>query len=468
MNFEFMKGLGSLDKVSDSCMNAEELAISKPDLSIISSRKSAEVIAKFVLFMAHSEECESLTFADILADSVVKKYLNSVAVLDAFHFIRKNGNIAVHTLKPVSPNTSIAVLQRLHFIVGEVAKRMGLLSCYPQFNAEVVRNDSAQFNDMNVEVLAQEMYDDFVLSKNRVKRLINEFSDLCSSVHLVSGNIDMNECIEFKSKPTQESTITYVQEHFVFMAVQGLKARNGLLEDEDITYSAELTICGKDGYTTTDLFSVVEGIMHDLPKADGFKITSNYYGPSVAPWFNDAVREEFWQTINRIGKYEQVTYTIFEFNYNHGAGGCSKYENGTWTAPQLQRTPKIIDCNFGNDWWCWNLDLYVDLDYETHPEILTALRQTVRKHIPTDQIQYCESAWADGDVNILVNSITWCPRTLRVVQDFLDEINKILEPVKAECIGSSGDCGWFQTRFPFAEANWDWFDDGFKIVGLQY
>ena len=131
-----------------------------------------------------------------------------------------------------------------------------------------------------------------------------------------------------------------------------------------------------------------------------------------------------------------------------------------------QYTPDIIDRDFGNDWWCWNLDLDIDFDYEEHPEILTALQQTVRKHIPADQVKYCESAWEDGDVGILINSITWCPRTLRVVQDFLDEVNKILGPIKAECSGFGGECGWYQPQVPFAEANWDWDDEkGFVIGG---
>ena len=51
-----MKGLGSLDKAFNSCANAEELALSKPDLSMISSRKSAEVLAKFVFLVAHPED----------------------------------------------------------------------------------------------------------------------------------------------------------------------------------------------------------------------------------------------------------------------------------------------------------------------------------------------------------------------------------------------------------------------------
>ena len=262
MNFEFMKGLGSLDKAFGSCANAEELALSKPDLSMISSRKSAEVLAKFVFLVAHSEDVGFLSFADVLSDPVVKRYLNSTAVIDAFHFIRKKGNAAVHTLEMESADSAMAVLQRLHFVAGEVAKRMGLISSYPKFNAEVVRNDNAQLDDVNVDALTQEMYDDYVLSKNRVEQLLSEFSSLCAPFHFIPGDVDLNECIEFKHKPKQQSTITYIQEHFAFMAIQAIKAQNGMLEDNDITYSAELTIYGKDSYTTTDLFAFVNGIMY--------------------------------------------------------------------------------------------------------------------------------------------------------------------------------------------------------------
>lgn len=44
-------------------------------------------------------------------------------------------------------------------------------------------------------------------------------------------------------------------------------------------------------------------------------------------------------------------------------------------------------------------------------------------------------------------------------------LNSILKPIQSECKGSSGDCGWFQTGAPFAEANWDWTDDGFIMKG---
>ena len=465
MNFDFMKGLGSLDKAFGICVNAEELALSKPDLSMISSRKSAEVLAKFVFLVAHSEEVGFLSFADVLSDPVVKRYLNSVAVLDAFHFIRKKGNAAVHTLEMDSADSAMAVLQRLHFVAGEVAKRMGLISSYPAFNTAVVKNDKAQLNDVNVDELTKDMYDDYVISRNRVERLMSEFKSLCAPFTMIPGRVDLNESIEFKSAPRQQQTITYIQEHFAYIAMQALKAQCGMLEDNDIVYSGELCIYGQDGYTTTDAGEIVRGIMCDLPKAEGFKITSIYYGPSVAPWFDDEVREEFRKTVDRMGKSEQFTYKIFEFLYNHGAGGCSKYENGKWINLEKQYTADIVDRNFDQDWWCWNLDLDVEFDYDKYPEILESLHQTVRKHIPKDQIQYCEYTWEDGDVGILISSISWNPRTLRVVQSFLDEINVILQPIMTECSGFGGDCGWYQTKAPFAVADWVWTDEGFKIMG---
>ena len=468
MNFEFMKGLVGLDKVFGICSNAEELVLSKPDLSMISSRKSAESLAKFVFMVATSEEVGFLSFADVLSDPIVKHYLNNTDVLEAFHYIRKKGNAAVHTLESESADTAMAVLQRLHFVVGEVSKRMGLIFEYPKFNPAVTVNETAQLQDVNVDDLMQEMHDDYVLSKSRVDRLMSEFAALCTPARFTPGTVDLNECIEFKHKPKEENTIAHIQEHFAFMAIQAIKASQGMLEDNDITYSGELTIYGEDGYTTTDLFTIVNGIMRDLPDADGFKITSNYCGPSVAPWFNDDTREEFRDTVDKLGQTEQFTYLVFEFLHNHGMGGCAKYENGKWLDLEAKHTTEIIDQYYSSDWWCWNLDLCVEFDFEAHPDILAELQDIVRKHIPANQVQYCENAWADGDVGILINSITWQPKTLRIVQDFLDEVNRALLPIKSKCTGYGGDCGWYQTSNPYVEANWGWNEEkGFLIKGVS-
>ena len=113
------------------------------------------------------------------------------------------------------------------------------------------------------------------------------------------------------------------------------------------------------------------------------------------------------------------------------------------------------------------MNLDISFDYEKHPDIIEALHNTVRRRIPEDEVQYCEGSWEDGDVGILCNSITWEPRQLRVVQDFLDELNEILKPIMKECEGS-GEGNWYIKNPPFAVATWGWTEEGFKVIGINY
>ena len=223
MNFEFVKNLKGLNKAFSSFANAEDLAISKPDLSMVASRKSAEALAKYIYFFAYSKEAEKIKFVDILSDPNVNKYLNNKAVIDAFQYIRKKGNIAVHTLNEESSKSAVLVLEKLHFVVGEAAKRMGLISKYPKFNANINFDDSVQLKEIDTDVLAREMYDDYIIAKNKVNKLMDDFTDMFSPFKLVPGKVDLGETIEFRSKPVSKSTTTQIQEYFGFVIMQALK-----------------------------------------------------------------------------------------------------------------------------------------------------------------------------------------------------------------------------------------------------
>ena len=467
MNFEFMQDLQEINKAFPFCKNAEDLARSMPDLSMVASRKSAESLAKYVYLLAHSEEMEGLTFADVLSDQAVRRYLRNPAVLDAFHFVRKSGNAAVHTLAEGSPEEAIAVLERLHFIVGELARRMSLLRYYPKFDPNIAEKPNAVLEDQDAGKLAQEMYREHVIAKNQAARFMEEFQDLAAPDKPRPGDIDLNERLEFDHKPRAESTIAMIQEHFGFLALRAMRHLQEETPERELVFKGEIKLLGKGGYTVSDLVGFMRALMYDLPNADGFTITTAYYGPSVAPWLNPEVREEFSDTVEKIAEQEQFTYSAFEFLYNHGESICGRFENGAWVELRKRFSTSIIDKDLGRDWWCWNQDLSVEFDFEKHADILAALHNIVRKYIPTDQIQYCEEAWEDGDVGILCSSIAWYPRKLREVQDFLDEINQILEPIKAECSGY-GLGEWFIPTAPFAVATWDWFDGCFKIIGTEF
>ena len=465
MNFEFIQNLDVLNHAYDSCKNAEDLAKSKPDLSMIAARKSAEVIAKSVYLIAHSEMLDDLTFADILSDYTVRNYLRNRDVLDAFHFVRKHGNAAVHTLTQESPDEAIAVLEKLHYAVGETAKRMKLIAKYPPFNPGIADNPFATLLETSeTGNIAQEIYNDYVISQNRVQMFLDEFTDLVGPIITISGDEDQNETLIFDHKPLLKTTITKIQEHFSLLALKAARYLNEENPERELHFSGKITLFGKDGYTATDLYGFMHALMYDLPNADGFKITTTYYGPSIAPWNDHEVQEFFSKTVEKLGEQEQFTYTSFYFLYNHGEGDFIKYKNGKWLDTGANFTESIVDQDFGKDWWCWNQDLAVEFDFDAYPDILEALHDAVRKHIPRDQIEYCEGTWEDGEVGILCSSIFWTPRKLRVIQDFLDEINRILQPIVSECTGYA-DGNWYITEEPYAIATWDWTTEGFKITG---
>ena len=129
-------------------------------------------------------------------------------------------------------------------------------------------------------------------------------------------------------------------------------------------------------------------------------------------------------------------------------------------------TLTIIDKAFDEEWWSWNLGLWADFDFDEHHDILTKLRDIVRRMIPETEIPYCEESWDEEESCMLCNGIQWNCMSLKEVQVFLDELNKVLLPIKDEI--SAGGEGTWEVRGKFAVATWDWTEQGFRVIGLCY
>ena len=489
MNFDFLKETQELRYIYDNCCNAEKLAVTMSVQSLFTSRKSAELLAKFIYLAAHNKQMGSLTFIEILNDPAVKEYINSRKVLNAFHHIRKDGNVAIHGDEEHTAQEAIDVLANLHFVAGETACMLGLIHQYPSFDNRVnafpeIRFKEEELDEKKIEAKAREMFAEYIVQydaqterdqyyQSRVDHLLREYEGITSAIHLIPGDMDLNEVLEFKSRPANENTMKAIQAYFGFLGIRYIKKLRGELSGElagrDMSYSAELSIYGENGYTTTDLAEFVDGILHDLPTADGFKIISSYSGPSVAPWFkeNETERkEEFSEEITKLGETENFTYSVHQFLYNHGEDWNGRFENGQWIDLEKHFTTDILDRHYAREWWCWNLDMVVEFDYETHADVLEGLHASVRRHIPADQLEYCEDSWGEGDEGLLLSSIAWYPERLRTVQNFLDEINEILKPVMKECRGTFMG-NWHMLAYPFAIASCRWTEKGFQISGTE-
>lgn len=487
MNFDFLKDLRGLGYVYENCCNAEKLAVAMPVQSVFTSRKSAELLAKFLYMAAHNQEMENLSFADILSDITVRRFVNSRDVMDAFHFIRKSGNRAVHGSEEESVDDAIAVLQDLHYIAGETACILGLIDDYPLFEDRIATYPESKYaNEEDINKKAREMFLDYVEEFNaqqeRDQYLLMQDYDYLA--HSIEGNVEMHEFLEFKYAPKQSVLIEYLQTYLATLlrlSIERSPERARELElAHPVILDAKLIIDGAT-YTSADIESFVVALMEKLPKAKSIIIDCMCNGV-LREFFHDVLDEN--ENINMIRKnstwtgagmldtlqaYKRRNLFTYKLAIFYPDSGESKYEkilNGREINVIASGTPDIIERKFEEEWWSWNLSLWVDFDYEKHYDVLTKLRDLVRKRIPKAELLYCEESWEEEDSCMLCNGIQWNCESLKEVQTFLDELNKELLPIKDE-VDAGGEGTW-EVRKDFAVATWDWTEHGFKVIGLCY
>ena len=119
-------------------------------------------------------------------------------------------------------------------------------------------------------------------------------------------------------------------------------------------------------------------------------------------------------------------------------------------------------------WWSFSLALIVDFDYEKYPGILSALRECTKKYLSENEYSRLEQSWADEDIEpgVLLNSAYFLPGQLSELQDYFDELNTIIEPIKDEVYASAD--GYLDVAEDFAVAEIGWYDGGFHVFGVEY
>lgn len=467
MNFEFLKGLRGLSKMYTSCKDAEDLALSKPYLSMAASRKSAEALTKFVYINAYKDRAENLTFAEMLSDYQVKRYINSRYVLDAFHNIRKTGNSAVHGDEELTATQSIELLEDLHFIMGEVAKRAKLLSTYPEFNRSIEEIPDAEPHEIDINELVNAALEEY-LAAEKIKEIEADFSMLLQPFYFLPWTIRLHENIEFRAKPRDAHIISHLQEYFGSIIVDVLKKQR-FENDTGSRIDIKITTTGEDSISTSDIFECMDVLLHKLPTAEKFTVDFCYYGREFR-----RDKQEDWTLIGNLATYfsegkkeERFCYKQFCYMLNYGEMCTAKVVDGETVNVQNFESNGIIHKSYSHRWDCTNLDLYVDFEFEKHPRIVNELRNAVKKHIPTEEYQYCHDFWEKGYAYVLVNSISWQPKSLKDVQTFLNEVNSIIAPIKDQC-DCSAQGTWYFERDAFAVARWDWTEKGFMVIGSEF
>ncbi len=131
MNFTYLEKFPELKKLHDYCSEAEEFALSKPNISAASARRAMEYIVKMIYASLVGQDY-GFTVFEMVTDVRFVGYVNDSTVINSIHYIRKMGNIAVHD-GALNQADSLRILEELHFLVGEYCILIGLVEDYPEF-----------------------------------------------------------------------------------------------------------------------------------------------------------------------------------------------------------------------------------------------------------------------------------------------------------------------------------------------
>lgn len=461
MNFEFLKGLKGMDVVYGSCTDAEELVKSKPYLSLTAARKSAELLAKFTYMAAHATRLQELTFADILSDYQVRQFINDRNVVDAFHYIRKSGNKAVHSEQEVSEDTAMAVLQNLHYIAGETAKNLALISSYPDFDEDIAVYPEASF-DENIQITekAMQMFLDYVQERERDE--LGRFVpvDLLNPAHfqyILHGIVEMHEYIEFAHQPYYKSTLEYLQRYVVFLDDMARERKEpdpkSFALFESVEAKIVIALDGEVAYLS-DQDMDLNGVLFDrLPFANCFSIDckvignlrSFYDNPDPEAKFQLIDEEGLWQgrgmldQLEGLKRKESFTYkAVFQYPNDDDKNVFALIRNRKSYDVEDICKPDIVSKSAGMSFWGNGMSMVAAFDCKQYPDIKQQLRDTVRGYLSEEELPYVEEIWEEEDEDeedkvCLLSGNFIDAGDLSQVQVFADQINRIIAPISEHC-----------------------------------
>lgn len=465
MNFDFLKGLKGLDSAYTPSSSAEKLLRSDPSTSVIASRRSAELLAKFIYLTAHTQSAQDMSFVDILADPEVCKFINNRNVMDAFHYIRKNGNKGAHAEQPVDEKQALSVLQKLHYAAGETAKDLALISTYPEFDENIGLYPDATFDDqVSISEQAMQMFLEYVKAHEK-----DEYGHLVKfdwggrnpahDEYMNRGKVKLHERIEFEHKPYYQSTIEYLQKYMCVMHERAL-------EYKDSQWPGFENVCNCRLVITLDGAAIPEedwydALMKRLPEAKTFTIDLYTFGNFRAfynepdsdvsvTWLELGVgsidENDPWQGrgmadyLEGIRRKEKFTYkaafrfsddTHTEFYYIHNG---KSYDVADLCKPDIVQRAK--GCAFYGEM----MMMHADFDHHAHMPVLQQLRDAVRAYVPQDALPQLEENWEeleeeDNSYGYLLtgNSDIDNDGDLTRTQHFIDQFNQILAPIADQC-----------------------------------
>ena len=500
MNFDFLKSIKSLSFIYKYCNNAEELAKSYPDESLVASRKGAEALARFIYMEAHAEEMERMTFDAVLRDQAVRRFIRRRDILDAFYNVKQKGNAGAHAdeSEVLTSEDAIDVLWDLHFITGEMAIKMGLVEDYPDFDENIGQFPEARaLEDEDLIARVKEMYLAFETAYKE-QELIDHLEE-STTRYAVTGIVDMREHLCFEHGVIHQSTARYIQEYLSFLVQmsQERSPENMPDLDEPVVFNATLTLNNTDTYSSKNIEDFFKGInaiststaiLLDIYVKGNLKEYYEAEDEYGTVWSNMIDSNSVW---NGTGMYEELLskkhrekfeYKQVSIYSSAGEINCLKIEDGkdySLTDLLERSTTKILSDHPMDNWFAWSPSIHIEFDQNKYPRQIDSLADVARKHMAPLYPDQDEKDWIDVDEDEVLIDFPQILENLNDLQNYLDDINEVLYEFddfdNFDCyitylLSAGVECpaAMWISECGFAVATIAWLDDEFKVVGTLF
>lgn len=155
MNFSYLKHIEKMDDLHMFCKDAESFVLSRPDLSASQSRKALEYLVKLVYQLRNDSIPQRSSLFELVSSEDFTNFINDASMINALHYIRKVGNIAVHN-EEVSQREALLALKQLHIFTGELLVKLDLVKLYPIFDETfLLKTSESTPVDGNIEINSQ-------------------------------------------------------------------------------------------------------------------------------------------------------------------------------------------------------------------------------------------------------------------------------------------------------------------------
>ena len=133
MNFEFVAPFPQFQQLYRHCRDAEDLALSRPGLSVSSSRQALEFVVA-TIYRSITNEAPSGSLFDMMNDWRFVDAIGDETLLTSLHTVRKIGNRGAHG-QDITAKEACDTLEQLQFVIGEFLLGLQAIDDYPPFES---------------------------------------------------------------------------------------------------------------------------------------------------------------------------------------------------------------------------------------------------------------------------------------------------------------------------------------------